>query len=208
MKGLSNSGMQWARKAAICLAFFGFFAEKCQAQLGGPPTIAVQPLGVSVLNGGSATFSTTAVSSTSMQFKWMFNGKTIANPSVANVVVPLVGTVSTLTIPAVSSASQGAYSVKVINAVGSVTSDNASLVVVLQPVLTTVNILTSGTGITANGFQLNLLKPATSNCVVQASTDLMNWTPIATNSTSATNFTYLDTSATNLPARYYRALLQ
>lgn len=208
MKESSKVGIQWIRKAAVCLAFFAFFVAKCHAQIGGPPTIAVQPLGLSVLNGGSATFTTTAVSLTSMQFKWQFNGKVISNPNVVNVVVPLVGTVSTLSITNVSAASQGVYSVKIENAVGEVVSQDANLIVLLQPVIDTVNVLMSGTGLTANGFQLNLLKPATSNCVVDASTDLKNWTPVWTNSTASTNISYMDTGATNRVLRYYRARLQ
>jgi hypothetical protein len=208
MKAKFNVNRSWLQKAMICWAFFGFLAAKCYAGLGLPPVIAVQPLGLSVQYGGTAIITTTAVSLTSMQFKWLFNGQEIQNPKVVNVVIPLVGTVSTLTIPNVSSASQGAYSVKIENGVGEVTSHDATLIVLLAPVDAVLGILTGGTGMTNGGFQLNLSKPVNSNCVVDASIDLKNWTPVCTNSTATTNFSYLDTAATNHLFRYYRARLQ
>jgi hypothetical protein len=201
----------WLRKAASCLAFFGFLTARCLGQLGLPPVISVQPLGVSVQNGGTATFSVTAVSLTSMTFNWRFNGKTAPSAQVSNVVVPLVGTVSTITLSNVSAANAGNYSVKVANAVGTVDSSNALLVVLnttVSNVLSGVSLLTSQCGMTNGGFRLQMLKPATSNCVIEASTDLGNWTPLYTNTMGSTNISYLDTAATNIVSRYYRARLQ
>jgi hypothetical protein len=199
---------RWPQKLAVYLAFFAFLTAKCHAGLGLPPVIAVQPLGLGVQNGGTAIITTTAVSLTSMQFKWLYNGQNIPNPNVVNVVVPLVGTVSTLTIPNVSAADQGSYSVKISNGVGTVTSQDAPLVVLLAPVDAVLGILTGGTGMTNGGFQLHLSKPTASNCVVDASIDLKNWTPVFTNSSASTNFSYLDMAATNHALRYYRARLQ
>lgn len=199
------------RKAAICLAFFGFLTAKCVAGLGLPPVIAVPPLGLAVQNGGTAILTATATSLTSMQLTWLYKGQPIQNPQVVNVVVPLVGTVSTLTIPNVSPANEGAYSIQAHNGGGTVTSSDATLIVLtttVSNVLNVVNIVTTGTGLTPNGFQLNLTKPANSNCVIEASADLRNWTAISTNSVASTNVSFLDTAATNMTFRYYRARLQ
>jgi hypothetical protein len=76
---------------------------------------------------------------------------------------------------------------------------------VLDPV---VGILSPQCGFTNGGFQLKLLKPAQSNCVLDASSDFIHWTPIYTNTSGSTNFSYIDSAATNLPSRYYRARLQ
>ena len=198
-------------KAAICLAFFGFLTASSRAGLLFPPTIAVQPLGLAVQKGGTAILTSTATSLTSMQITWLLNGVPIHKPQVLNIVVPLVGTVSTLTVPNVNPADAGAYSMQVTNGGGSVTSHDAVLIVLgdtVSNLLSTVSVLTSQCGLTNGGFRLNLLKPATSNCVIDASTDLRNWVPIHTNSTASTNISYLDSAATNMMFRYYRARLQ
>lgn len=211
MKEKVVNNCRWLKKAAICLAFFAFLTANSQAGLLYPPAIAVQPLGVGVQNGGTAVLTATATSLTKMEITWRFNGVPITNAQVANVVVPLVGTVSTLTILNVSPANQGAYSMKVENGGGEVVSQDATLLVlgnVVTGVLNTVSVLTSGTGMTTNGFQLNLIKPATSNCVVDASANLKDWTPVYTNSTSSTNISYTDIAAKNMAFRYYRVRMQ
>jgi len=197
-------------KAAICLTFFGFLTASVHAQIGTPPIIAVQPLGLAVQNGGTAILTTTAVSLTSMKFYWLFNGQPVptTNTTVVNVVVPLVGTVSTLTVSKVSPASAGNYSVRVVNGVGSVTSSNATLIVPVSTVTNVLNIVSAGTGMVANGFNLHLSGPAGSNYVIQASTDLKNWTSISTNAAPTGSVSYTDPTATNFPCRYYRAKLQ
>jgi uncharacterized repeat protein (TIGR01451 family) len=199
----------WPTKALICGALVVFWTANCLAQLGGPPTILVQPLGVSVQNGGTAIFTTTALSPlTTATFTWMQNGKSLNHGTVANVVVPLVGTVSTLTIPNVSGGDHGNYTVKVSNASGSVTSQAATLVILQDAVPPVVGIVTGSLAMKEDGFHLQLLKPAQSNCVVDISTDLRNWTPVYTNTTSSTNISYLDYAATNASFRYYRMRLQ
>lgn len=195
---------------AICLVGFGFLTAKTQAQLGGPPVIAVQPLGLAVQNGGTAVLTTTAVSISTMQFDWLFNGHPVptTNAAVVNVAVPLVGTVSTLTIRNVSSISAGNYSVRIVNGVGSVTSSNAVLVVLAGTVSNVLNIVSTGTGMTANGFKLQLSGPSGSNYVIQASTDLKNWTSLSTNAAPTGSISYTDAAAASFPLRYYRAKLQ
>ena len=125
--------------------------------------------------------------------------------TVLNVIVPLVGTVSTLTVKNISTDSAGNYSMKVVNGVGSVTSSNAALVVLLS---TASNIVTTGTGKLASGFKIQLSGPPGSNYVIQASTDLKNWTPIATNAAPTGSISYTDAAAKSLSSRYYRAKIQ
>jgi hypothetical protein len=206
----SVSTVRWLLKTAICAAFIGFLTVKAQAQIGTPPIIAVQPLGLSVQNGGTAILTTTAVSLTSMQFTWLLNGKSVpaSNAIVANVVVPLVGTVSTLTVKSISSANAGNYSVKIKNGVGSVTSQNAAVIILTSTVSNVVNFVAAGTGLTSSGFKIQLSGPSGTNYVIQASTDLKNWVPIFTNAAPTGGISYTDTAASNLSFRYYRAKLQ
>ena len=94
------------------------------------------------------------------------------------------------------------------NGVGSVASSNATLIVLASTVSNVLNIVSSGTGMTANGFQIQLSGPSGSNYVIQASTDLKNWVPISTNAAPTGSVSYTDAAAINLPFRYYRAMVQ
>ena len=153
--------------------------------------------------------ATIGLSLTPLEIKWRLNGTNIPNAKVSNITVPILNTtLSTLTIPNASAANAGNYSVHVENGGGEINSGNGLLIVldsVLQPVLT---ILSGGSHMTNGGFNLQLIKPASSNCVIEASSDLKNWIPVYTNSAASTNISYLDTAAVNLPNRWYRARLQ
>ena len=199
------------RKVAVCLAFFGLLSVKNAEGYGLPPLITVPPVGVSVQSGDTISLSATiGVSLTPLTVRWFCNGYELKNATVQNLSVPIVGTtISTLTIPNASAAQAGTYYVKVENGGGEITSGNAVVVVVGgSNLLSIVNLLPSQCRMTNGGFQLRMLKPASSNCVVEASSDFIHWTPIYTNSSGSTNISYLDGAATNLSQRYYRARLQ
>jgi len=128
-------------KAAICLIFLGLSVVTSCAQLGTPPIILVQPLGISVPIGGTVILTTTALSTTSMTFNWSLNGKKIdkknKNTTVVNVVIPLVGTISTLTVSDVDAGGAGTYTVQIVNGVGSVTSAKAVVLLTAIPLAIT-----------------------------------------------------------------------
>ncbi len=195
----------WAfggQKTAICLTLAGLTAFGAQAQLGTPPRIDVQPLGLAVTEGGIATFTVTVSLSTvltSPTFKWRRNGEEIGGGLT-------LAAVNTLVINDVRSADAGTYTVEVRNAAGTVVSSNAVLLILAQPVVDTVKVVASG--MTANGFQLRVEGATGSNYVVQASTDLAKWTSIATNSAPTGIMDYTDTEARNHPQRFYRVLVQ
>jgi Immunoglobulin I-set domain len=195
----------WRQKMMVCLAFFGFLEVNSQAQiLKPPPDIIVPPVGISVQNGGTAIFTATATSLSPMTIDWLFNGKPVSATNTT--VVTLLG-VSTLTVNNISPAGQGTYSIVASNKYGSVTN-SATLVVLLNTVSNVLNILSTGTGMTANGFQIHLSGPVGSNYVIQASSDLKNWVPISTNAAPTGSVSYTDAAATNLSFRYYRAIIQ
>jgi hypothetical protein len=63
--------------------------------------------------------------------------------------------------------------------------------------------------VTANGgFQLQLSGISAQTYILQASTDLVNWIPIITNTPTVSPFIVIDMNATNFPQRFYRALPQ
>lgn len=200
MRLLSKAG----QIVSICLFCFGIGVSRSYAQLGGPPEIIVQPVGVSVLNGDSATFLATAASLTPMTYQWYTtnpsgNGKQKVGSQGTPFLGIMVCTVSNLTY-------SGNYWVVVKNTAGSMTSSNAPLVVIL-PSVTNILSVTAG-GFMTNGFHLHLAGPSGSNYVIYASSNMVNWKPISTNLAPTGTVDYTDGDATNHAFRYYRGLIQ
>jgi len=93
-----------------------------------PPGIVTQPVGLTVTNGGAASFSIMATGSVPMFYQWKHLG--IALPGATNAV---------LSLPTVGAADAGAYSVVVTNAVGSAVSLDAVLRVLVSPSLVAIS---------------------------------------------------------------------
>ena len=87
---------------------------------GVPPVITTQPASQTVYVGGSVTFSTVASSSGSNVYQWYFNGSAIGGATGSSFAQSNVTTINA-----------GNYSVKVSNSYGSVTSQVATLTVML-----------------------------------------------------------------------------
>ena len=62
-------------------------------------------------------------------------------------------------------------------------------------------------GFSDGRFQFTVTGPVGSNVVVQASTNVQTWIPLATNVLNLGTFTFTDMLATNYPQRFYRARL-
>lgn len=109
--------------AALFVLLSLSFSISSQA-VGPPPVITAQPLDTVAVYGGTATFTVTATSGTTLSYQWYKDGLLILDQL-------LVGeTRSSLILTGVSSADEGSYFVKVSNAGGTVTSRKASLTVV------------------------------------------------------------------------------
>ncbi len=77
----------------------------------------------------------------------------------------------------------------------------------LYPFTSPLPVLFSSPGGITNGvFTLQLTGMPGKTYVLQASTDLVNWTPISTNVPPATIQTLIDANAANFPQRFYRAV--
>jgi hypothetical protein len=61
---------------------------------------------------------------------------------------------------------------------------------------------------TRNGFTFQLAVPVGCTYVILATTNLQDWIPISTNVALTGSVAFADTSATNNPMRFYRALVQ
>lgn len=173
----------------IIAVLLGFFAIPAVAQLGPPPIIAVQPIGISVLKQDSALFTVVVVSLTSTTYQWYKDGDKING-----------ATSATLTLNNVGNGQAGSYKVQVKNSSGTVMSSSATLIVLSSQTLFKI----AGCVKKAAGFQLSSTGITTPTCVVYASQNLTSWTPIATNAVSGGNMSYTDTAATNLAFRYYK----
>jgi sugar lactone lactonase YvrE len=113
----------------------------------------------------------------------------------------------TLVLSNVNSANAGNYSVVITSPYGSVTSAVVSLTVTIPR--TPPQIISSGTnfGLLTNQFGFNLNGAFGQTIVVDGSTNLLNWTPLFTNTANGTPFYFFDPAWTDFPWRYYRARL-
>lgn len=128
-----RSNKRWFQNI-VKFMVFGLFTANAHAQiLFGPPSFVVQPVGIGVQNGGTAILATSAAS-TPLPIKsvtWYLNGKAINSSNAGILTVNLgVSATSTLTITNFSTANAGNYTVTVVNTSGSVTSSNATAIIV------------------------------------------------------------------------------
>jgi len=159
-----------------------------------PPTITTQPQSQVVIQGQNVSFSIAASGSGSLSYQWYFNGLVLSG---ANAPV--------LTLTNVQTSQSGDYTVVVANTVTSTTSAVASLAV--TPAMITLSLGDSG-GMASNGFTFQSSVPAGRTYVVFASTDLLTWTPIATNVAATASVAFTDAGAANQPHRFYRTVVQ
>ena len=155
------------------------------------PFVVAQPQNASVRSGQTAAFTVVAGGSASLNYQWYFNTNTPL-PDATNAVLTLTNLQTT---------NGGAYSVVVANSAGSVTSTNAFL---------TVSPPASGRPQLSNLFFNNCVFNLTVNgdsgpdYIVQASTNLADWTSVFTNHAPTPPFIWSDPVAGNFPRRFYR----
>jgi hypothetical protein len=116
------------------------------------PSIATQPANQTVTAGQTATFSVTAMGTTPLTYQWQKSGTAIT-----------AATSSSYTTPATTTADSGSqFTVVVSNAIGSVTSNAATLTVNAAPPATT-DVLTYHNDIARTGQNLTETTLTTSN---------------------------------------------
>ena len=161
------------------------------------PAITTQPQSQAVPAGSTVTLTVAAAGTPAFDYQWCFNSASISGE---------VGT--SLTITNFQSSNEGDYDVLVTNELGSVASETAGLY--LAGPLRFVNPYVDSNG----WFWASQVGPAGSNFVVEASTNLLNWTPFATNpapfgilSFTDTNQCYFTNNSGISSYRFYRAWL-
>ncbi len=89
------------------------------------PVITQQPLSQTVTNGAGVTFFVAASGTAPLNYQWLFNSQNVSGQTSSNLVLTNVQSVNA-----------GKYSVKIMNAAGSVTSQPAVLTVYTAPAIT------------------------------------------------------------------------
>lgn len=156
-----------------------------------PSEVYIQPQAVSAMLGSSVTFTAKTNGQGPFTYQWLFNGASL--DSATNI---------SLTCYNVQLTNAGSYSVVVTNAYGTAT---ASATLTVQPIV--FNTGPTNLLFATNGMWLQLDGVfATNSVILYASTDLVSWLPILTNSAATGSVRFVDSSATNLPLRFYRTL--
>jgi PKD repeat protein len=159
-----------------------------------PVDFAIQPQNSSAFFGSTVNFTTAYTYGIApFSFQWQFDNTNL-----------LGATNSSLSLTNVQMNQAGRYSLIVSNTYGSAT-DTAALTV--TPLM--FDPASSNLMMTTNGLQFQLDSVYATNAVfIYASTDLVSWLPIFTNSPATGSVMFLDASATNAPQRFYRAVEQ
>lgn len=156
-----------------------------------PPAISSQPASQTVTTGTNVNFTVGASGSNPLGYQWRFNGTNLAG-----------ATTSSLSLTNVQAASAGAYDVVVSNSAGLAASAPATLAVT-PPEVRFVSV-----ALLANGqVQLLFTGVPGQDYTIYASTNLANWMPISVLTASNGPLPFIDSTATNLTSRFYRALM-
>jgi hypothetical protein len=158
-----------------------------------PLEITRQPTNQVATPGSEVLFAVSASGNGSMLYQWSFKGSPIGNE-----------TNSTLSIKSAQPDYAGNYTVKVTDSIGSVTSSPARLTIVAPaPALSAATV---SPGPTSGAFSFNYFASSGFTYVIEATTDLQHWAPIATNSSATGAVSYSDPSASSYPSRFYRVV--
>lgn len=143
-------------------------------------------------NGLNVTFRIDTVSPLPVSYQWQFNGTNIVG-----------ATNSLLTLTNVPLGSAGSYQCMVSNLNGSASSSSVMLNVMRSiPQFYDTSFANAGFNLHLNGFSGH------GPVVIYASTNLQDWRSIFTNPPTTGTLQFLDSSATNRPLRFYRAIEQ
>ncbi|HEV7925376.1 MAG TPA: immunoglobulin domain-containing protein, partial [Verrucomicrobiae bacterium] len=152
-----------------------------------PPIITTQPVSQTVTASATATLFVGATATPAPVYQWYLNGSTVGTNG------------STLSIPNFQASDQGSYTVILSNALGAVTSLPA-LVLLDGPLR--INSYSSSNG----AFSLESAGVAGGTYTIEASSDLINWLPLFTNTAPNGYIDFTDTNAGAWNYRFYRAI--
>jgi sugar lactone lactonase YvrE len=114
----------------------------------------------------------------------------------------------TLALTNVTASNAGSYTVVIASPYGSVTSAVATLTVTIPQTPPQIMAGDGSFGFVTNQFGFKISGATGQTIVVDGSTDLVNWTPLCTNTAGGNPFYFCDPCWSNFPGRFYRARLQ
>jgi len=175
-------------------SFYWAMSSSAWLIVAAPPTITSQPTNQTVLEGSAVTFSVIASGTPPLSYQWADNETNMFGLTTNSFTLTVVSNA-----PFAGSMVLGAFQVVITNLYGSVKSSNA----VLSVYATTASAL--DTPVLSGGSQIQFDVTGVSgfNYAVQASTNLMDWVPLLTNTSP---FTFTDTNAPDFPQRFYRSV--
>jgi hypothetical protein len=153
------------------------------------PSIATHPQSQSARQGSNATFTVVADGTAPLYCQWSLNHTNIAG-----------ATAMSFTITNVRPANAGEYRVTITNVAGSAISLPALLTVELPP----ASGFTGLEQLPGGSMRIRWVGDPGFAYTLQTSTNLVLWLDLATVGSTTTNFEYIDPTATNKPAGYYR----
>ena len=187
---LSVADLTFSGLPAGLTGAFNVSANSIQFEIFGPPEIVTQPQSLTVLMGGTATFSVTVNPSPMLTYQWFKDGNAISG-----------ATDTTLTIANVQASDIGTYTVTVTNAAGSTTSNSATLSI--APVALVRHAPTLNSALVTGSIQQLLAENVTLNGSASVSGDLrVPGTPSVVISGSPNYGGTLDGSGSEAPSNY------
>ena len=161
------------------------------AQVSGAITILSQPASHKSSVGDSTVFSVTTDSTNSVGYQWQHNGADIPGANATNYITP-----------ALTLADNGAiYLVRITNSTSSVFSTPAVLTIT-TPRIGTFSISTNG------NFSFVVNTDDSRPHTIEVSTNLVNWSPVATNSAINGVINYSSAVTSGDRQRFYRAVVR
>jgi hypothetical protein len=159
----------------------------------GSPFITKPLLSRTTSAGSAITFNASVMGSQPLNYQWQFNGTNLAGAT--NAMLTLTNLPVTVA---------GSYRCLVSNALGSVITSDAALIVTRQPLR--FDVSPNSPQITNGSLHLRLLNLAGAGPVlIEASSDLITWKPVYTSGQVVGTLEFLDADAANHPQRFYRA---
>ena len=158
--------------------------------LSAPPVFSSLPVGQTLTNGSSITLSASTIGTPPFFYQWKFQGNNLPN-----------ATNSTLVISYFQSLNQGNYSVVTWSPAGTNVSAQAALYLSSPPRFVSF-------GAVSGSVSAQFAGVANTNYVFEASSNMVSWVPLSTNSSPIGIFNFYDTVPQSVANRFYRAVSQ
>jgi len=163
------------------------------AETNAPPAIFAQPQNLTVTQGAQAMLGVAARGTEPLTYQWRFNDKPVTGAT--NAVLILNNALAT---------QAGGYVVEIKNEFGAVVSQPATLSVNLAAAAASLKL--SGGPLLPDGrFPLTLTSAPSASFTIEASTDLSQWTEVASGVNTSGTFNFFDDRARTFPQRFFRA---